>query len=258
MNYGLYLSASGTLTGMHRMDVVANNLANVNTVGFKPDIVYQLERLPARLERDEPIDSTSMLEMLGGGTFSDQTRVDLKQGSIQSTGNDLDLAIRGQGYFVVTTGRGDGDERLRLTRDGRFTLDPAGGLVQVSTGLPVLDDRDLPIVLDRTAQVRIDSRGEILQDGQRVARIQVTAVPDHSVLSKTGDNLFRVNSNAQVSRQPAGAHVMQGHVENSGVDPVLALKDLMNISKSVAACSRIMQFHDAIMDQAVNTFGRVA
>jgi flagellar basal body rod protein FlgG len=258
MNYGLYLAASGTLTGMHRMDVIANNLANVNTVGFKPDIVYQLERLPERLEGSQPVDSFSMLEMLGGGTLSDRTRVDLKQGAIQQTGNDLDLAIRGEGFFVVSTGHGEGDERLRLTRDGRFTLDAAGQLVQISTGLPVLDDRDLPIVLDRAATVRIDAGGAILQNNQPVARVQVTAVPDHSILSKTGDNLFRVNSNAQVSRQQAGSQVMQGHVEGSGVDPVIALKDLMNISKSVATSARIMQFHDSIMDQAINTFGRVA
>ena len=133
--------------------------------------------------------------MLGGGTLSDRTRVDLRQGALQRTGNDFDLAIRGEGYFVVTTGRGDGDERLRLTRDGRFTLDSSGQLVQISTGLPVLDDRDLPIVLDRASQVRIDASGDILKDGRRVARIQVTTVPDHSILSKTGDNLFRVNLN---------------------------------------------------------------
>jgi flagellar basal body rod protein FlgG len=268
MNYGLYLSASGVLTSMHRQDVIANNLANVATVGFKPDAVTLMARQPERLEagalsalNSEPPQPQRLLEQLGGGQFVAPSRVDLRQGPLQTTGNDLDLAIEGDGFFVVRADRNTGPAAIRLTRDGRFTLNAAGELCMAASGHRVLDVEDEPVVIDRGAAVQIDDAGNVIQDGEVRATIQLASVRDTSLLAKDGDNLIRFTNQQTgklADRIAATGQVRQKCVENSAVDPVAALTQLMNASRAVQANATLMHYHDTILDQAINTFGRVA
>jgi flagellar basal body rod protein FlgG len=268
MNYGLYLSASGVLTSMHRQDVIANNLANVATVGFKPDDVTLMSRLPERVEggpfsmlRGEPADPQWLLEQLGGGQFVNPTRVDMRQGALQRTGNDLDLAIEGEGFFVVNANPNGGERGLRLTRDGRLTVNAAGELCMAASGHRVLDAHDRPITLDRSAPVAIDAQGNVRQRDDIVATIQLASVNDASALAKDGDNLLRFtdpHSGKLVPRREAHGTIHQQHIETSAVDPVMALTSLMNASRAVQANASMMHYHDTILDQAINTFGRVA
>lgn len=269
MNYGLYLSASGALAGMHRQDVMANNLANINTVGFKPSDVTLAERLPERLAPGPlsmfaesltfPSDTQLMLERLGGGLFVAPSRVDLRQGPLQRTGNDLDLAIEGRGFFVVDAGNGQ-TPALRFTRDGRFTLNAAGELVMTATGHRVLDADDQPIALDRSQPAAIDGKGAITQDGEVVATIQIADARNSASLVKDGDNLLRLKDARDMTRLriPATGAVQQRHVETSAVDPVIALNALINASKAVQANITMLQYHDNILGQVINTYGRVA
>ncbi len=262
MNYGLYLSAAGALTNMHRQDVYANNLANMNTVGFKPDHVYTRQRLPERLESPGGsgafADPKWLLERLGGGQFIEPTRVGLKQGDLVKSENDLDLAIEGDGLFVVGDGLSGEDDAIRMTRDGRFTINTSGELVMTASGMNVLDSNDRPIRVNRNATVRINERGELLQNGEVTSQIQVIAAPDSSQLSKVGDNLLRFADDAAVSRQPSDARVRQGYTEGSAVDPILAMNAMMGAAKAAQSNMTMMQYHDHILGQAFNTFGRVA
>ena len=262
MNYGLYLAAAGTLTSLHRQDVIANNLANINTVGYKPDEVYLRARLPQRLEVDDVhADPQQMLEQLGGGQFADPTRVNLRQGDLKETKNDLDVAIHGDGFFVVHNGRsGAAADTLRFTRDGRFALNSAGELVTVVGGLRVMDVNDQPIRVDRSAKLLIDGDGNLLQNGAAIAKLQVSTVADKSQITKEGEDLLRfaAEGSRNAKRQAADGVVKQGYVENSAVDPILALNSMINASKSAQANALMMQYHDNIMGQAVNTFARVA
>jgi len=264
MNYGLYLSAGGTLVSLHKQDVLANNLANSNTVGFKPDIVNFRARLPERLESPTlDADPQLLLEQLGGGQFTDPTRIDFHQGDLASTHNDLDLAIQGDGFFVVTNGKGSGADNLRFTRDGRFTLNPAGELVMAANGMRVLDPNDQPIKLDPAAKLHIDGAGNILQNGAVVARVQISTIPDKANIIKEGNNVMRLaggkrQAGSSAKRQPASGSVKQGWVESSGVDPILAMTAMINVSKAIQANATMMQYHDNIMGQAINTFARVA
>ncbi len=259
MNYGLYLSAGGVLTNLHKQDVIANNLANINTVGFKADFVHTRQRLPARLESPAGwADPKWLLERLGGGQFVQPTYTNLRQGNLLSTGNDLDLAIRGEGFFVTTTGQGSGPEHLRLTRDGRLARDASGDLVLAASGLRVLDVNDEPIRLGAIGKPHIDDRGSIVQNGELIATIQVVSVSDPTRLIKTGDNLMRLDSDGGVTRRPADGTIVQGHVESSAVDPIMTLNDLISTTKSIQGNVKMMQYHDNLMGQAINTFGRVA
>jgi flagellar basal-body rod protein FlgF len=253
MNYGLYLAAGGTLSSMRRQDVLANNLANVNTAGFKPDEVYPRALLPQRVESNAIMaNPQEMLERLGGGAFADRTHSSFRQGLLAQTKNDLDVALEGEGFFVV---RGGADDQARLTRDGRFTRNGAGELVMASTGLRVLDVNNRAIRLNATEQIEIDAEGNVRQGDVIAGRLQIASVNKES-LAKEGANLFRMNAEAR--RQPGSATVRQGYIEGSGVDPIMMLNKMINASKAVNANATMMQYHDHILGQAVNTFGRVA
>ncbi len=262
MNYGLYLSAAGTITSMHRQDVMANNLANVNTVGFKSDELNFRARLPERLESDHSsslINPQLLLEQLGGGTFAEPTQISFRQADLSRTGNDLDLALQGDGFFVVSSGKaGSAADSVRFTRDGRFTRNSAGDLVLSTNGRPVLDVNNKPIRLNATGKVQIDGAGNVLQDGQAVARLQIATVADKSRMMKEGSNLMKAAAGAAGRVSPSTATVKQGFLEDSDVDAILAMNRMINASKSVQANATMMQYHDNIIGQAVNTMGRVS
>lgn len=269
MNYGLYLSAAGALTNMHRQDVMANNLANVNTVGFKPDEVTFSTRLAERLDPGalsmmggEPADPQWMLERLGGGQWIAPSRVDLRQGALTRTGNDLDVAIQGDGFFVIDGSRNGtgGAENLRLSRDGRFTRNSDGELVMAANGHRVLDVDNEPIVLDDQGMITVDARGNISQNGQTVATLGFVNVANAGALKKDGDNLMRVEGRGgrQLQDAPLASAIKQRHVEDSAVDAITALNQMTNASKAVQANITMMQYHDNILGQVINTYGRVA
>ena len=257
MNYGLYLAAAGALSASHRQDVLTNNLVNSETVGFKPDMVFGRQRLPGRLDSQDfgaGIDPQLMLERLGGSPTLDPTRIDLTQGGFTATGNDLDLAINGEGFFLVE----DGNQALHLTRDGRFAVNGEGRLVMADNGMAVLDSRNRPIRLDRNVPVQVNSRGGVEQAGTVVATIRVAMPTDPRDLVKVGGNLLRSDSIPEPSSREFNGRVLQGHVENSSVNTISLLKDLVGAAKSFGGNIKMMQFQDHIMGQAINTFGRIA
>ncbi len=260
MNYGLYLSAAGALTNLHRQDVIANNLANVNTVGFKPDMVFNQQRLPARLEGPHPdVSPQWLLEKLGGGNFVSPTHVNMKQGELEATSRPLDAAIQGDGFFVVAGDDPDNPQSLRLTRDGRFELDQNNQLILAASGQHVLGHDGQPITLNGTGAVTIDADGVIQQDGDVVGQLRLVEASDPTQIVKIGHNMLALREGADAtSLVPASGRVHQGHVERSASDPIMTLNQLIGATKAVQGNARLMQYHDTLMEQAIGTFGRVA
>lgn len=258
MNYGMYLSATGVLSNMHRQDVFANNLANLNTVAFKPDVAYTIQRLPERLESPSGAEAQRLLEKLGGGHLLKQTLVSLKQGPLTETGNALDFAIDGEGFFVVTDDPAAGANEFRLTRDGRFILNKAGEMVTAGSGLKVLDIENKPIILDQNAAVHVSTSGQIVQDGKVRAQVQLVAVNKPADLIKEGNNVLKLKNRGLQSLRPATGSLIQEYVEASNVDPVMTLSNMISASKAVSANVKLMQYHDHLIGQAVNTLGRIA
>jgi len=256
MNYGLYLAAAGAIDASYRQSVLTNNLVNSETVGFKPDIVFGRQRSPERLGAGRSgagIDPQLMLEKLGGTPTLSPGGLDLSQGALVATGNPLDLALNGEGFFVVQ----DANGQLSLTRDGRFTMDENGQLVMANNGMAVLDVRNRPIRLDRDLAVEINARGDVEQGGSVVATLRITQPTDPTDLVKIGGNLLRSDSLPAPSTRATSGRVVQGHIENSAVDAITLLKDLVGAAKSFGANIKMMQYLDNIMGQAINTFGRV-
>jgi len=261
MQQGMRIAASGAMVAMYRTDVLAANLANVNTVAFKPDSASVQGRMVVREEDDLGyMPSDPLLEQLGAGVLAGPRRTSFQQGPLQATGNDLDLAIEGDGFFLISVQTPEGAQ-TRLSRDGRFTRDDQGRLVQSASGLPVLGPGGSPIQLP-PGPVTIDHQGLMYDtDGNPLAQIAVTAPADTSQLVKRGEGLYAAPPQvlAGADNQPlsSGVRIHQGMVEGSAVDPIQAMMRVTQAGKSVGSNSRMMRYHDQLLDQAINTFARV-
>lgn len=254
MNYGLNISASGVLTSLYRQDVLTNNLANINTPGYKADIPATKFRDAVRIEDGvRHLPSNAMLERLGAGVLLAPNRVAFGQGPLERTGGTFDLAIQGDGFFRVR----DGDA-TRLTRDGRFTVADDRRLVMASTGMPLLDAAGLEIRIPNGSAPSISADGTVTQNDRTLARIALVDVPDRSRLGKLGQSLFEASEQTLELAQPASGTVVQGSIEGSSVNEVRAILQVQRASRSVSSNIGIATYQDRLMERAINTFGRVA
>ncbi|MEO0587990.1 MAG: flagellar hook basal-body protein [Planctomycetota bacterium] len=261
MNYGLYLSAAGTLTNRHRLDVFANNLANVQTHAFKPLRPSVANRPPESIENPDRFGTAQkLLDRLGGGVLAGRQSLDFTPGPIESTGNPLDAAITAKDEFfaVAMTDPATGRTETRLTRDGRFTLNNQGVLVTQS-GHPVLNPDNEPIRLAPGVKPSITPAG-LLVDSQNntLGQIQVTRVRQPGdALMPAGENTFRFRGTD--TRQPvANVALASESIEASGTRAVPTLMKLIAASKSASSNANMIRYHDTLLDRAVNTLGRVA
>ena len=258
MNYGLYLSASGMMTNMYRQDVFANNLSNVQTTGFKPDMPDVTHRAPEAIEDKLGFSASDrLLDKLGGGVFAGPQRIDMSTAPLTETGNPLDAAIQTDGHFfaVRVQDQQTGEVNVQLTRDGRFTRNSQGQLV-TPTGHQVLNPDDEPIAVPAGGPVKLDARGQLLQNGEPVAQLQIANVDDPQQLEKRGAGMFGFGGQdpRQIVENP---QLRPGFVESSGVNPISTLMRLISATKSVGGNAELIKYHDNAMDAAVNTLGRV-
>ncbi|NLE61616.1 MAG: flagellar hook basal-body protein, partial [Planctomycetes bacterium] len=181
MVYGIYQSAAGMIVNQYRQAVLANNLANLDTVGFKHDLTIVRERqvetaedgLSGRL-------SDRMLDRMTGGSLVAPTVTSFERGQIQVTGSQMDVAIDGNGFFAVN----DGD-KTRYTRDGRFSIN-ANGLLVTAGGRPVLDEQGGTIAVPEEVRGRIviDADGSVQSNGEVLGRIGLVDFQDRGRLCK--------------------------------------------------------------------------
>lgn len=257
MNYGLYLSAAGMLTNMHRQDVTANNLANVETAGFKRDLTTFMQREPEAAAAGRFDLSHAMMDRLGGSTWVAPGRADLSPGPLEHTDAPLDLAIDGEGFFVVE----DHDENelvSRLTRDGRLKIDTEGRLANSASDRPLLDVNGEPIVVDPTLAMQVDEHGVVRQEGAEIAQLRLVQVDDPLAIRPLGEGLFQVEPDVLENAQPAPGLVRQGAIEQSNVDPIREMLEMIESTRAVNHHGTMLQYHDQVMDRAANVLGRVA
>ena len=259
MNYGLYLSASGVLTNLHRQDVYANNLANAQTVGFKPDFAGIAQRDPESIEEGFGFDvRKDILDRIGGGVLAGPHHIDFTPANLERTSNPLDVALEKENQFFAVLARAPGSDQpsVHVTRDGRLTRNSDGFLVTVAGGHQVLGPDDEPIQL-QSGSVVIDPAGRIQQNGEIVGRLQVAQMSDTDVLQKRGQGLYSIEGPANLRTIVERPSIKTGFVEASGTDPIKALMKLIDATKSVTSHANLIRYHDLLMDQAVNTLGRV-
>ena len=259
MNYGLQISASGAMTAFARQDILSNNLANLETTGFKPSTVFTQQREAVRQEDDLPLlDSNAMLERLGADALLAPVRTVFSQGPLEETGNPLDLAVQGEGFFAVQQSGPDGDA-VRFTRDGRLTInDDTGELIMATTGLPVLDTASQPIRITGDGPVAIDAEGTIRQNGAPVARLGLFDVADRNQLNKLGANLFDLRGATPERVDFGTGRVRSGFLEGSSVNELGAIMQITAAGRAVSTNIEMVSYHDQMLSSAIGRFARSA
>lgn len=253
-SYGLWLSAAGMKVNEHRQTLLANNIANANTTGFKHDLAVVSQRpIAAKTEVGGLTAMHPLLDGLAGGINVESTYHSFAQGRIEKTDNPLDLAIRGDGFFTVSDG-----ETIRYTRDGQFTTNASGELVLTSgDGLwKVLDDGGTPIVLEpELGKPSVAGDGTIRQDRTEVAKLGLVSTADKQQLRKVGQNLFEL---VRGEMEPASGQLVSGAREESNFDALLGLAAMIEVSRAYQLNATLIQLQDQATGLAVGTLGRVA
>jgi flagellar basal-body rod protein FlgF len=224
-----------------RMEAASNNMANVSTSGFKAEgLVTEVDaRRPAR-SQGLPSDIRFVRDVGMSRDFS--------QGAITKTGEPLDVALEGEGFFTV-----QGKDGTRYTRDGAFTLD-AGGQLVTQNGDPVLNSGGAPIVFDPQGErPQIDADGAIRVAGAEVGRLGVVAFANPAALEQTGDNLWSARGQASTTFE---GKVVQGALEGSNVNPVAQLTDIIEISRAYEAAARIVKNGDDLRQRTLERLAR--
>jgi flagellar basal-body rod protein FlgG len=226
------------------MDILTHNLANMNTVGYKTDeAVFRIkdENLQVDGGNDEQPPSTNL------PIIPLTTRTDFSQGLLQSTGNPLDLAIEGDGFFSIQT-----DEGMRYTRNGSFTLGEDGRL-STQDGHAVMGEGG-EITIDGT-EVEFDGNGNVLVDGQITDKLRIVAITEPSALAKEGYNLF-VLDEARGTEEPIEyANVHQGFLEGSNVNSVKIMTDLIEVMRGYESYQRIIRTLDENASKLITGVG---
>lgn len=241
MDNALMLALQTQRVLQRRMDVAANNLANVATAGFKADglVLEEVHDTDASAEEDP----TEIRFVRDIGLMRD-----MSQGPIAMTGNPLDVAIEGDGFFMV-----EGPSGPLYTRDGAFTLTGEGRLV-TTDGRAVLNSGGAPIVFDPQGESpSIGRDGAISVAGVEVGRIGVASFAAPGALSKVGDNLWDAQDQATGTFEGV---VVQGAIEGSNVRPVTELTRLIEISRAYQSAAKIVSGADELRQRAIERLGR--
>ena len=258
---GLYTSALGMTTQMQRMDVTSNNIANVNTVGFKRDATASqafTDRLAHRL--DDPA-VTGVLRLLGRntpmgimspGVFIDEVFTDFQTGGMRATGGPLDLALAGSGFFAVNAQMPGGEYQEKFTRDGTFTLAADGTLVTMEgSRVQGIGGGDINIPI---GTIVIDESGRIFSNDTYVDTIRMVDFENTESLRKTRGNYWTVTD--ETVMLGFTGRVEQGFLENSNVQAVREMVELVALSRAYEANARMVQIHDETLGRAVNEIAR--
>lgn len=238
------MSSLGTRALMQelRMNVLANNLANINTLGFKQDMLSV-----AVPEKDE--DSSPGAASQGSRLpFEIGTRVDFSPGEFRPTGNDLDLAIDGEGFFCVETATG-----TRYTRKGNFSLNALGEVV-TQEGWPVIGEGGKLTVTG--TNIRVDEAGKLFVDDGEVGGFKIVNFEEPGSLEKVGDNYFKPVGDAKPG-QAEDAQVRQGFVELSNVNAVKMMAEMIDTVRGYESYQKMIQTINEITSKSINEVGRL-
>lgn len=225
MERGLYIAASGMVSEMARQDLIANDLANASTAGYKADRAVQGSFGDLLLRNTQ---TGQTIGALGEGSRIERQVTDLTAAPLKETGEDLDFAIEGDGFFAVQTAQG-----VRYTRNGQFTAAANGRLVD-QLGNAVLGQNGRPITIGADGKVPAGSVGSFAVNNAR----------------KVGDNFF---TGAAAGR--GTGQVRSGALEGSGADPVRAMTDMIASLRAFESGQKVISTIDSTLQKASNQVG---
>jgi flagellar basal-body rod protein FlgF len=245
---GIYTALTGAVAQQQSLDVIANNVANVNTAGYRADRAAFSQFL-AGAQRDP--NAVSQLGQPGARVdhfvHVDAVAHDYTDGALKLTGNPLDMALSGDGFFAIDTPQGE-----RFTRSGSFVMG-AGGVLSTAEGYPVLGTDNKPIQLPSDRNVQVESDGTLKMDALVLGKLKLVRAPDPTQLEKESATCFKAAPNAQL--ESANATVTQGHIEASNVNAVAGLNDLIAVSRSFDALQKVIDSFQKIDERTARDLG---
>lgn len=244
---GLYTAAAGMMLNMAKQDVIANNIANVNASGYKKDSAVARAFPEMLISRLKDKDSPQFVGPLGTGACIAGIYTDYGQGNLKRTDNIYDLAIDGEGFFVLQLP--DGSEVF--TRSGSFKVSADGFLVN-NNGYRVLDINDQPIHIEGE-DFTVDERGVISVNGEEAARIKIAAFADLNQLRKRGDSTLT----GPAYNIDNSSRIRQGYLEESNVNAVREMVDLITVVRSYESLQKMVQAEDETIKTAIDQVGSV-
>lgn len=276
---GIYTAASGMMVTMNEMNTVANNLANVNTDGYKRETSVTKafpEYLIRRINDDGlvkmPLGSYDLAPVtgkLGMGVEYNESYTRFEQGSLQDTGNDFDFALEGEGFLTVMTEEGE-----RYTRNGNFKITPEGYLSDMH-GNKVVGEKGYIRIAQNNFQIDkqgnvytntdfnpedfVDKTGNEWKNQTLLDRLKVVDFPERRYLEKEGNTWYKESDNSGPAYIVDGddrPNVIQGFLEKSNVDPVVEMTRMIEISRLYEANQKVIQTADETLGRAVNQVGR--
>jgi len=252
MDRGFYAVAAGMLTGQKVVNVMSNNVANVNTAGYKSQTTLQTsfgEYLLSRISSSPNIAQDN----IGAGSYmtvnSGQT-TDFSQGSFEKTGRNVDMAIQGDGFFLVQS---DAYGQV-LTRNGQFEINETGNLVLPGVG-NVLNSNGQPITL-KGSDFSLSSDGKILENGVATQALYIAAVGNKNDLKQVGTGFFQTQNGFQAAL-PENFSIVQGFIEKSNTDMTTEMSQIIARQNNFQSCAQVLKIYDRINEISANQVGKI-
>ncbi|NLP33982.1 MAG: flagellar hook-basal body protein [Clostridiales bacterium] len=254
---GLFTAYTGMANEQKRLDVVANNLANAATIGYKKESVTNQSfddvltikiRDESEAYNDRPIGTMNLGVKLG------EAYTDYNQGSLRQTTNTYDLALDGKGFFAISVLDKSGNSSTKYTRNGSFTMTKDGYVVD-KDGNHLLGEAGEILIPTDVVDVIIDENGDIYGDGNYIDTILLTDFENYDYLIKFGDTMYElVDGGVEI---PSNAAIRQGYTEQSNVNVVKEMVDLIAITRTYEANQKVIQSIDKTLDLAANSIGKI-
>ncbi len=250
MSGALYMAASGAANHQVKMDVLANNLANINTTGFKRELaVFRELALPGSSVASENPPSAPENAYRHLSTIPVRTYTDHSPGAFTHTGGNLDLALEGKGFFCIKTPSGE-----QYTRKGEFRISE-GGLLTTMEGHPVMSERGEINI--EGGKPWIDEKGNITVNGANVNTIKVVEFDNLKDLHRVSDNLFEARDQVRRPRLADETLVQQGYLEKSNVNPVAMMTEMITVLRCYQSYQKAIHAMSEMTSKAINDVGKL-
>ncbi|MFA5527330.1 MAG: flagellar basal-body rod protein FlgF [Peptostreptococcales bacterium] len=253
MMRALFTATSGMIVQERKQANVMNNLANVQTVGFKVEDLITKEVQQSTLQNRERLETgeSYMREIgkIGFGTQIDKLFVDFEQGMLEETHRNTDFAIDGEGFFKIQWN----ENEIGYTRNGEFQVDLNGYLCTLE-GKRVLGREDQPIRIGSNEFV-VEEDGRILVDGIQRNQFQIVTFDTIEELNPLGQSVYSIENGIEVDVN--NTKILQKHLEKSNVNPLEEMVKMIEISRTYESNQRIIQSLDRVLEKSVNQVGRV-
>lgn len=251
---GLYTGWTGMYNEQKRLDVISNNLANSATVGFKKEgaTSQSFKDVLTIKVRDDHGDS--YIGNMNLGVKIGEIYTDYSQGSVRETGNTYDMAIDGSGFFTIAYTDANGNTSTRYTRAGEFMITKEGYVV-TSEGQHLMGESDWLQVPVDAAEVVIDTDGTVYADGTAVDVVKLTDFENYDYLKKFGETMYQPVQGA-VEKEATGS-ILQGYTEQSNVNVVSEMVNLINITRAYEANQKVIKAMDDLLQIDVSSVGKI-